>query len=196
MSLPGQRTTTTAMNWDDFRSLILKLERDGEYKFCLLIACGVLTGLRISDLLKLRFNQFENTEILTIQEQKTKKTRKIKINSDLRELLVRVKDKMDVKDLSQYIFINRYGTKPIDPSYVNVKLKEIFKKYGINIETNISSHLFRKTLGRRVLILNNSSNESIILLMELFSHSSPTITRRYLGLREREIMDVYDSLRL
>ncbi|MBN1187906.1 MAG: site-specific integrase, partial [Bacteroidales bacterium] len=31
---------------------------------------------------------------------------------------------------------------------------------------------------------------------ELFSHSSPAITRRYLGLREREILDVYDSLRL
>lgn len=52
------------MKWDDFRSLITRLERDEEYKFCLLIACGVFTGLRIGDLLKLRFNQFENTEIL------------------------------------------------------------------------------------------------------------------------------------
>ena len=75
MSLSGQKTTTTSMDWDDFKSLISRLERDGEYKFCLLISVGVFTGLRISDLLKLRFNQFENTEILTIQEQKTKKTR-------------------------------------------------------------------------------------------------------------------------
>jgi integrase len=196
MSLPGQKTTTSAMSWDDFRSLILKLERDGDYKFCLLIATGCFLGLRISDLLQLRYYQFENSDILTIQEKKTKKTRRIKINSDLRELMGRIKGKMKVSDSTQYIFVNKYGTKPIDQSYVNVKLKEIFKKYNINIETNISSHLFRKTLGRRVLILNHYSNEAVILLMELFSHSSPAITRRYLGLREQEILDVYDSLRL
>lgn len=196
MSLPGQRTTTTAMNWDDFRSLISRLERDGEYKFCLLIACGVFTGLRIGDLLKLRFSQFENTEILNIQEHKTKKMRRIKINSDLKELLMRVKEKMGAIDSSQFIFLNKYGTKPIDRSYVNVRLKEIIRKYDISIESNVSSHMFRKTLGNRVLRLNNYSNESVILLMEMYSHSSPAITRRYLGLRERDILDIYDSLKL
>jgi len=196
MSLKGQRTTTTSLNWDDFKSLISKLERDNEFKFCLLIAVGVFTGLRIGDLLKLRFNQFENTEILTILEQKTKKTRRIKINTDLKEIVERIRGKMGVTEASQYIFVNRYGTKPIDQSYVNVKLKEIFKQYNIVLEGNASSHLFRKTLGNRVLRLNNYSNEAIILLMELFSHSSPTITKRYLGIREKEILDVYDSVRL
>ncbi len=184
------------MDWDDFKSLISKLERDREYKFCLLISIGVFTGLRISDLLKLRFNHFENTEILAIQEQKTKKTRRIKINVDLKEIIERIRGKMGMSDGDQYIFINRYGTKPIDQSYVNVKLKEIFKQYSIELEGNASSHLFRKTLGNRVLRLNNYSNEAIILLMELFSHSSPAITKRYLGIREKEILDVYDSVRL
>lgn len=196
MSLLGQKTTTTSMDWDDFRSLIGKLERDGEYKFCLLITIGVFTGLRISDLLKLRFNQFENTDILTIEEQKTKKTRRIKINPDLRQIVERVRGKMGVTAPTPYIFLNKYGTKPIDKSYVNVKLKEILKRYNIVLEGNASSHLFRKTLGNRVLKLNNYSNESVMLLMELFSHSSPMTTRRYLGIREKEILDVYDSLRL
>lgn len=184
------------MSWDDFRSLISKLERDRDYKFCLLITIGVFTGLRISDLLQLRFIQFENTDILTIQEKKTKKLRRIKINSDLQEIVQRIKGKMRISDSKQYIFLNKYGTKPFDRSYANVKLKEIFKRYDINIESNVSSHMFRKTLGNRVLKLNNYSNEAVILLMELFSHSSPAITRRYLGLREKEILDVYDSLRL
>ncbi len=196
MSLPGQRTTTTSMDWDDFKSLIGKLERDGEFKFCLLITIGVFTGLRISDLLQLRYSQFENTEILTVQEKKTKKTRRIKINPDLKEIIIRVRDKMGVIDPNQFIFLNRYGTKPIDKSYVNVKLKEIIKKYDIVLDGNVSSHVFRKTLGNRVLRLNNYSSESVILLMELFGHSSPAITKRYLGLREKEIHDVYDSLRL
>ena len=184
------------MNWEDFKSLISKLERDKEYKFCLLITIGVFTGLRISDLLQLRFNQFENSDILTIQEIKTKKTRRIKINSDLKEIVDRIKSKMNVADTDHFIFVNKYGTKPIDKSYVNVKLKEIFKQYDIVLEGNASSHLFRKTLGNRVLRLNNYSAESVILLMELFSHSSPAITKKYLGIREKEIHDVYDSVRL
>jgi integrase len=196
MSLKGQRTTTSSLNWDDFRSLISKLERDGNYKYCLLIATGVFLGLRISDLLQLRFSQFENSEILTIQEKKTGKTRRIKINTDLMAIINRVKTKMMPKDPDQFIFLNRYGSKPIDRSWINVNLKRIFKKYGIEIEGNISSHMFRKTLGNRVLKLNNYSGESVILLMELFSHSSPAITKKYLGIREREIMDVYDSVRL
>src|SRR5450759_1653685 len=196
MSVLGQRTTTTSMDWDQFKSLIGKLERDGEYKFCLLFTIGVFTGLRISDLLKLRFNQFENSDILTIQEQKTKKTRRIKINPDLKEIIVRVKGRMVLTNTDQYIFVNKYGTKPIDKSYVNVKLKELLKQYNIVLEGNASSHIFRKTLGNRVLRINNFSNEAVILLMELFGHSSPAITKKYLGIREKEIHDVYDSLRL
>lgn len=196
MSLPGQKTTTSAMSWEDFKSLIAKLERDREYKFCLLITIATFTGLRISDLLGLRFSQFENGDLLTIVETKTRKTRKIKINSDLKTIVQRVREKMDVVNSEQFIFLNKYGNKVIDKSYVNLKLKELFKRYDIHNEGNISSHMFRKTLGNRVLRLNNYSNESIIKLMELFNHSSPSITRRYLGLREQEILDVYDSLRL
>jgi len=196
MSLLGQRTTTTSMDWDQFRSLLGKLERDHELKFCLLIATGVFTGLRIGDLLQLKFKLFDDTDILTIQETKTGKQRRIKINTDLKEIVHRLKTKMDVLDSDTWMFVNKYGTKPIDKSYVNVKLKKLFKRYDIHVDGNISSHMFRKTLGNRVMKLNNYSNESVILLMELFSHSSPSVTRRYLGLREREILDVYDSLRL
>jgi len=196
MSLKGQRTTTSSLDWDQFRSLISKLERDQEYKYCLLIAIGVFTGLRISDLLQLRFSHFDNTDIMTIRETKTGKTRRIKINTDLKAIVNRIKEKMKPKDPDQFIFLNRYGSKPIDQSWINVNLKRIFKKYGIEIEGNISSHMFRKTLGNRVLKLNNYSGEAVILLMELFSHSSPAITKRYLGLREQEIYDVYDSLHL
>jgi integrase len=196
MSLLNQKTTTTSMEWDQFKSLISKLERDGEYKFCLLISVGVFTGLRVSDLLQLKFNQFIGTEFLNIIEKKTKKDRRIKINTDLKDIVERIKHKMNVADDNQFIFVNKYGTKPIDKSYVNVKLKELLNKYDIHLEGNVSSHMFRKTLGNRALKLNNYSNESIILLMELFNHSSPITTKRYLGVRNSEIESIYDSLKL
>ena len=146
MSLKGQKTTTTSIDWDVFKSLVSKLERDGNYKYCLLITIGVFTGLRISDLLQLKYSQFEETEYLTVVEQKTKKTRKIKINPDLKTLVMRLKDLSGVTNSDWPIFMNRYGTKPIDKSWINVNLKKIFKKY--------------------------------------------------LGIREREVMSVYDSLSL
>jgi len=59
MSFKGQKTTTTSIDWDQFKSLISKLERDGENKYCLLISISVFTGLRIGDLLQLQFSQFE-----------------------------------------------------------------------------------------------------------------------------------------
>jgi len=194
MSIKGQKTTTTYMEWNDFISLITRLEKDGDYKFCLLISIGVFTGLRISDLLTLKYTDLLNNDTFSIKEMKTKKQRSIKVNKDLKEIVNRIVSKSNITNLNQLIFINRYETKSIDKSYVNVKLKEIVKKYRIKIDGNVSTHTFRKTLGRRVMEVNNYSNESLVLLMELFGHSSMSITKRYLGIREQEIHNVYDSL--
>jgi integrase len=196
MTRKGSNTTTGYLEWDTFISLITRLENKGEYKFCLLVTIGVFTGLRISDLLNLKFSDILDNSILTIQEKKTKKHRKIKLNSDLKMIVVRIFHRMDYTDSNRFIFINRFGTKPMDKSYVNVKLKELFSFYRVKVDGNISSHLFRKTLGRRVMEVNNYSNESLILLMELFGHSSMSITKRYLGIREQEIHNVYDNLSL
>jgi integrase len=158
MSLQGQRTTTVAIPWEEFKSIIAKLERDGNYRYCLMISIGVFTGLRIGDILKLRYTDFSGGDILSIIEQKTKKTRRIKLNQDLLEIIYRVKRKQLIDDDNEFIFINKYGTKPIDKSWVNVSLKKIFRKYKVSIDGNVSTHMFRKTLGRRVLELNNYSN--------------------------------------
>lgn len=194
MSKKGQITTTTYLEWNDFISIITRLEKDENYRFCLLISIGVFTGLRISDLLTLRYSDILGGETFSIREKKTKKQRSIKVNKDLKEIVGRIVKKTEIKDLNEQIFINKYGTKPIDKSYVNLKLKEVMKRYRIKVDGNISTHTFRKTLGRRVMEVNNYSNESLVLLMELFGHSSMSITKRYLGIREQEIHNIYDSL--
>jgi integrase len=194
MSIKGQNTTTTYMEWNDFISIITRLEKDENYKFCLLISIGVFTGLRISDLLSLTYSDLLSNETFTLREMKTKKQRSIKVNKDLKDIVSRIVSKSNITNLNQLIFINKYGTKSIDKSYVNVKLKELVKKYRLKLDGNVSTHTFRKTLGRRVMEVNNYSNESLVLLMELFGHSSMSITKRYLGIREQEIHNVYDSL--
>ena len=155
MSLKGSTTTTTYLEWNDFISLITRLEKDENYKFCLLISIGVFTGLRISDLLTLKYSDLLNSETFYIREKKTQKQRSIKVNKDLKDIVSRIVQKSKVNDLEQLIFINKYGTKSIDKSYVNVKLKEIIKMYRIRLDGNVSTHTFRKTLGRRVMEVNN-----------------------------------------
>ena len=194
MSKLGQITTTSFIDWNDFISLITRLEKDKEYKFCLLVSIGVFTGLRISDLLTLKYIDILEDDVFLITEKKTKKDRSIKVNSTLKEIVQRVYNKLNVSNPNELIFLNKYGTKSIDKSYVNVKLKELFMKYRIRVKGNISTHTFRKTLGRRVVVVNDYSSESLVLLMELFGHSNMGITKRYLGITKDEIHNVYDCL--
>lgn len=196
MSIKGTTTTTSYIEWNDFISLITRLEMNGEFKFCLLISIGVFTGLRITDLLTLRYSHILDKEVFELTEKKTSKSRSIKVNKNLLEIVQRIYNKQKITNINDFIFINKYGTKCIDKSYVNVKLKEIFVKYRIKVNGNISTHTFRKTLGRRVMEVNNYSNESLVLLMELFGHSSLGITKRYLGITKEEVYNVYDCLTL
>jgi hypothetical protein len=43
---------------------------------------------------------------------------------------------------------------------------------------------------------NNESEHALVLLMDIFNHSSLQITKRYLGIRQEEIYDVYDGIQL
>ena len=53
----------------------------------------------------------------------------------------------------------------------------------------------RKTFGRQVYNMNSENSElALVKLMELFNHSSVAITKRYLGLRQEEILQTYDCL--
>jgi integrase len=194
--LKGSHTTATYLEWSEFLFLIQRLEKDKDYKYCLLIATGVYTGLRISDLLNIKYSDILGREKLVVTEKKTNKRREIKINKDLRELVERIFQLQNTSNSDNYMFINRFGSKPIDKSYVNVQLKRIQRKYRIKLDAGFSTHSFRKTLGRRVISVNDNSEMSIYLLMELFGHSSPQITKRYLGIRQQEIFDVYDALSL
>ena len=77
---------------------------------------------------------------------------------------------------------------------INRILKEIKKKYRLKIK-NFSCHSLRKTFGRQVYTMNGDNSElALVKLMELFNHSSVSITKRYLGLRQEEILETYDVL--
>jgi integrase len=195
MGLKGQLTRASYLEWDSMLLLLQKLERDRQYKFQLLIAVGSFTALRIGDLLKLCWKDVYDKDTLELVEGKTKKSRRIKLNPALVEIISRLHEKMKIVDDNQFLFINKTKTKAINVQYLNRKLKEIAKQYNLqSSENSISSHMFRKTLGRHVWAMNNYSEKSLLLLGDLFNHSSIRITKIYLGIKQEEISDVYLQL--
>lgn len=191
MALKGQRTTSDFLEWNKMQSLVLKLERDKELKFALLITTGSYIGLRISDLLQLRWNQVLHQEFFTVVEKKTSKVRKITINPELQQILNRLFKEIGA-DAEDLMFVNRFGNKPFSIQYVNARLKEIFTKY--DIKGQYSSHFMRKTLGRRVWEVNKYSDQALLLLSQLFNHANISTTKIYLGIRETEISNLYLSV--
>ena len=189
MALEGQKTTSDYLEWEKFQYLIDELEKEGETKFALLISSGCYLGLRISDLLQLKWNQLYCNTKLTITEQKTGKERTLTIHPELESIVDRLYNN---QPLEEYIFINRYKTKPINIQYVNRKLKTIMQHY--HIKGRYSSHFMRKTLGRRIWNQNNNSEKALVLLGQLFNHSSIQTTKIYLGIRQKEIRNIYLTL--
>ena len=193
MGLLGQKTKADFIEWEKLQTLILKLERDNEKKFALLISIGIYSGLRISDILTLRWADVIEKDVIELYEKKTNKYRKIKINNSLREIIERLKPgNISTDDL---IFLNRFNKSAFSCQYVNRRLKEIAEKYKITkTPENIKSHSFRKSFGRRVFENNDNSEKSLIFLSEMFNHSNIKTTKIYLGIREKEIFDIYDNL--
>jgi integrase len=189
MSLKNQRTTSDFLEWDKMQLLIHKLERDQDYRFALLIGLGSYTGLRISDLLKLTWNDLSKDK-LEVTEKKTGKVRTIHLHEEVKDLISRIRN-IENGEADELLFLNRFY-KPISVQYINRKLKQLELKYELDIR--FSTHTFRKTFGRRIWSRNGNSEKALILLGTVFNHSSISITKRYLGIREKEIQDVYLSL--
>ena len=192
MSLPLSNTTADALNWDEAMSLIRRLYRDRNYTISLLVATGCLTGLRISDILSLRYSDLFSGEFEII-EQKTKKRRTIRINQDLRDHALKCFKALHLTDPSRKAFISRKRT-IYSVQRVNIIFKELKCRYGLKIG-HFSSHSLRKTFGRRVVEMAGPNAETaLIKLSDIFQHSSVKTTRIYLGLRREELLETYDLL--
>lgn len=193
MSIKHSITTADYIEWDTMLNLVRRLYKDGDYRMSLLIGCGSFFGLRISDLLRLTWEMLLSDDNFIIVEQKTGKKRIIKINSDFQKHVRDCYNSLGIENVSEKCFISRKGT-VFSVQRTNARLKEIKAKYGIKIE-HISTHSLRKTFGRKVVDLAGENSEmALIKLSELFNHSGPQVTRRYLGLRQEELMEVYSSL--
>lgn len=185
--------TSDYLEWDTAMSLIRKLFKDRNYRMSLLIGCGCFFGLRISDILTLSWSMLLDDDKFTLNEKKTNKRRTVKINSDFQRHIKHCHDALHITNYDEKCFLSKkkmvYSTQRI-----NILFKEIKKKYNLKIE-HFSTHSMRKTFGRKVYESSGeNANMALIKLSEIFNHSNISITKIYLGIREKELLETYDLL--
>jgi integrase len=187
MSLKNSVTTSDYLNFDATLNKAIKIIRtDKNYKLGFLVVFGINTGLRISDILKLKVEDLSNDSI-SLVESKTNKKRIIKLNDNVKTAFNILKDRNP--NIEGFVFTSNQST-VFSKQYVNRKLKELFGSKSLAVST----HSLRKTFGRQVWSNNNETDKALLYLSELFNHSSPAITKRYLGIRQEELDDIYMSL--
>jgi integrase len=185
-------TVCSGIEWNSLLGLLVRLKKANRIKEYLLIGTGAYLGLRASDLLNLRWIDLINRNEVTINEKKTGKSRLITINTSLKEILLYVSTELEKQgsfSVDAYLFANRKGEK-VSLQYINRLLKKTFADFGVKTQ-NASTHTLRKTFGKRVWEMDGKSERSLIYLSQIFNHSSTSITRRYIGIVQEDIRDIY-----
>ena len=144
------------------------------------------TGMRKSEILTLKWNNIDlENKVITINQTntKSKKTRRIPINSDLRKLLYEQKLKSGG---SEHVFLSQNGT----PYKFHDSIKNAFngacKRAGI---IGLRFHDLRHTAATRMV----EAGASIVAVSKILGHSDIKITMRY-SHPENSLIDAVELL--
>lgn len=160
----------------------LRQENERDYVMFML---GIYSGLRISDILKLRVRDVREKESIYIREKKTGKEKRFVINPKLRKVLKEYTAGMD--DFS-YIFRSQKGkNRPISRTQAYRILSEAGEKFGLE---SIGTHTLRKTFGYHLY----QQTHDLELIRDILNHSNETITRRYIGITQEAKDDAMNRL--
>lgn len=190
----GHLTKSGPMDFNQLLGLVRELERDENYLMASYVSLAMFTGLRVSDVRMVRYNQIIGKTSFTITEQKTGKTREIDINPELQEKIEKYFRLMNRINLKGFILEGkRSNGESVKVSYLNKQLKKLNFKHCLK-HPNFTTHTLRRSFGKAIYEKFGKSEHSLVLLSKVFSHSSIAITREYIGLEKEMIANVYLSL--
>ena len=97
-----------------------------------------------------------------------------------------------LKSPNPWNLYDMYGNvKPKHQNSMLRRFKIISKRYNGSM-TNVGFHSVRKSFGYRLYSIGRNQNDVIVTLMNIFSHSSQSITLRYIGVeteKKEELME-------
>ena len=168
-----------------------------------LFVFGINVGLRISDIVRLKISDLLDDdgnikEHLELKEQKTNKNKKTRINIGLsKESISYIKELLRVKYKINYDKIKTSQEERKKYDDIREKAYIFFSNKGDNLTRvqayrllngaakkchidNFGTHTLRKTFG----YWHYKQDGDVVVLMELFNHSSPSVTLRYIGMNQ------------
>jgi len=146
------------------------LNRLSGAKFVLLAFLGFRTGLRVSDLLKLKYGAFsEQKEALKIRETKTGKIRVIPIDGEMRAAVQRLKA-FTFSNQRHFLFSGRDGAKPMCRTTAYRHLRRAGEELGLK---HIGTHSLRKTFAVGLYI---DSGGNLELVRDVLNHKHSDTT--------------------
>lgn len=153
----------------------LRLRSERDY---VLFMFGLYSGLRVSDILKLRVRDVRNKGCILMREKKTGKDKRIEVHEDLRKILKDyIKDRKDF----EYLFRSHKGANsPITRVQAYRILNSAARVFGME---SIGTHTLRKTFGYHLY----QSTKDSILVKEALNHSDAGVTLRYIGIRQDDV---------
>jgi integrase len=143
-----------------------------------LFVLGINTGIRITDLLAMRVKDVRGRKYIDFREGKTGKQKVFLINSSLKAI---IDEYTEGKHDEELLFPSRKGDKQISRVQAYRILNKVAEDLGLD---EIGCHTLRKTFGYHYY----QKTKDLVTLQEIFNHSAPSITRRYIGLNQ-DIMD-------
>lgn len=157
------------------------------YRDYFLFLMGINTGLRISDLLNLKVKDVKDKTHFVLKEQKTGKTKRFPLytlEEDIRKYIKGMNDE-------DYLFPSRLdqGSQPLSRYRAWAILNEAGEYVNLG---EIGTHTLRKTFGYHFY----QKTKDIAMLQELFNHSAPSVTLKYIGINQDMIDDVMRNFKL
>lgn len=168
----------------------------------MLFLIGINLSLRISDLITVKWNFFLKDDMTfkdcyKIQPKKTRKTGKfvtLYFNEAVKKAMNEFIEQYPIEDMDGFVFKSRKGNGAISERGVWKIIVDVAAEAGL--ELNYGTHSLRKTFGYHVWHNAEDKEKALVLLMAIFNHSSIATTKKYIGLMNDEIEDVFNDLNL
>jgi integrase len=208
--LAEERAAEPIKKLSDIERIVDYLTGQGRWRDNMMFVLGINFGLRISDLLRLRFcdlitenSQFK--ESFSILEMKTENTRRhkqnrhITINEAVIEAVTLYLEHTSNVSLSDYLFRSESGNGsnrnvPIHRNSADRILKGIAR--DLQLPYKVSTHSLRKTFALHQMLMSDNDPRKLLLLQKILGHSSTMQTLTYIGITNDEIAEAYRELNL
>jgi integrase len=165
------------------KSVYTYLKGRGDTRDVLLWGLGITTGLRVSDLLMLRWSDFtgadgEIVETITVKETKTKQVRTIDVLTIARDALEARQNEIHPEP-EDYLFAGRTGA-PI----TREQARRLVKQWcaDCNLSGDFGTHTMRKAFA--TVAYQNSGGDPVATA-RVTGHRNPAQLMAYIGLTTR-----------